>query len=196
MYMSRNKGFLLPLVLIAIAAFGVAAGVYFEKDQVPPPEVFEPTFHAGPEVPVPEVIVESEKEESTSSPRAEVPVPVSKKYKNNTYGFSVRYPARLRVEEGKIEPNTRFVVFRDPRFANAKVSIIYINDSPFSLSEAEKALGEPVNVGTKEGLKFVSGGTPFYWISASTYSLAISLTPPAAAGPNYDKFIDLTSFTF
>ncbi len=195
--MSPKKGFLLPLVLIAMAAVGVVAGVYFEKDQVPFVETArEPVPYAEPAVIEEQITTEPEEKDTEVAPKSVITSPAFRIYKNSAHGFSVRYPRRLRVEEGKIEPNTRFVVFRDPEFADAKVSVIYIYESSVPLSDTEKASGESVTLGKKEALKFSSGGKPFYWVSSADYSLAISLIPPAQAGPAYDTFIDLDSLTF
>lgn len=121
---------------------------------------------------------------------------VLKTYKNSKFGFEVNYPSSLKVEEGKIEPNTYFVVWKNPNYDNAKVNIIYINEGKAALTSAELSNGIQEKIGTKSGYKFTSEANPLYWVDAGDYALAIYFEKPTNAGSVYNEYLDISSFKF
>ena len=202
-----QKGFLVPLVLLVIAAAGIAAGVYFNQQKGREgfkPEHIAPTIHEAPgddtlasSSPA-HVEIQEEPEKTVNEPvveSGEARKPASKKYTNTEFGFSVRYPARLVVEEGGLQSDTRFVVWKDPSRGNAKVTAIYISDAPLALPGSARAEGEAVTVGGVDALLFSKGGVPFYLVEQPTYSLAIQIAAPAGSSQE-QATIDLASFAF
>lgn len=202
---NTQKGFLVPLVLLVVAVAGIAAGAYFNQpstsEDLPSARHIAPTIHednnqfvplAAPASLEPSVVEEVEVQPvaaSVASGKLSVDTAASKKYTNTSLGFSVKYPARLVVEEGVAPSDTRFVVWKDPRSDNAKVAIVYITGAPLALSAAERAQGTPATIGSDEGYVFEKDGAPFYWIERPDYSLAIQLLLK-------ENSIDLDSFQF
>lgn len=119
-----------------------------------------------------------------------------KRYRNSKYGFEVAYPKNLIVEEGKIEPNTQFVVWKNPNYKNERVNIIYINDGQSALLDAELLKGIQTKIGSRNGYKFISNNNPLYWAEMDSYALAIYFERPQSAGSNYNEYIDISSFKF
>lgn len=215
MVQNHKQGFLTSVVLVVVAALGIAAGLYLNEHSSRPqtlvPEVAPQTLMMRVSDDIPEPLP-AEKQAAPASevtPLAPKAAPKSlmvgvptlvppgfKVYTSAQYGFSFQYPSELIVEEGALTGGTHFLAFKDPAFGNVKTNILYITDAPISLSQKEKADALPVQVGSTSAFHFVKGGDSFYWIEQAEYSLAISILPPAAVGDEYKNRIDLNSFTF
>lgn len=117
-------------------------------------------------------------------------------YKNLKYGFEITYPPILQIKEGKIEPNTYYVLWENPEYENAKVNIVYINDGKSALTQEELSKGAITKVGGKDAWKFTLNNNPLYWVDLDNFALAIYFEKPQGSGSDYNNYINLSSFKF
>lgn len=201
--MNHQKGFINILVAVVVLAAIGAVGYYVVLQRGSQPYIATTeTSQDYMELATVSLDEQQKLSEQSASPAetkqiiAPTYIGSLKTYKNARFGFEVKYPSNLKVEEGKIEPNTHFVVWKNPNFANAKVNIIYINDGKSTLTSAELTKGTTAKIGSKSGYKFVLNNNPLFWVDAGSYALAIYFEKPQGSGSNYNEYIDISSFKF
>jgi hypothetical protein len=188
-----QRGFIVPLVIIIIAALAVGGGVYYSKNK-------NKSASAIPEVETVaasnEVVKDNTAANTTPSSEWEV-------YTNNTFKFSIKYPSTWLVEYTVSASAMQKVTFSDPKSSSNKWSININKESYKSkdklleqmstLFKSEKPVVSTISINGLQATKMEIAGTNVHTIHVVTSGSGSVYDITGKEGSDFELFY--SSFT-